>query len=412
MITEEDIDKLKALSKKSECWRLFGKNLHDVLLDCKKNIEAVVIHIKEYRDDLCSCSGACARSFIEIHARRCFRSKNHRYTRICRIGFNDVDEPLSEDTRAFIINVCNKITANMHMICISDNNSGLYIKKKISSAHVSYNGYQTLTYEGCYNIDMTRYIVSDSVLSLFRQQKYTHNDYIKMLYSCINYYPDIHKKNIEKLKEEYDKLDDIDKKIMDSKEDINTLPDVSDSDYKLCRSAKYTERFGFNVFLHGLSEIYSLQISKYKKSFEIILCASNHDDVKIRLYDEKSFDAFNKILHAAYKYIRLIYQNNDGTLYVSSKYIDSCKPSFDSCKLSFRKHRSIDEHLVSALLFALYIADKNSDEAWEYYELYDNDYMFLLHDYLSNDAKFAESLNKRLDAASDSDKLLAMINNN
>ena len=402
MITEEDIDKLKALSKKSECWRLFGKNLHDVLLDCKKNIEAVVIHIKEYRDDLCSCSGACARSFIEIHAQHCFKSKSHRYTRICRIGFDDADAPLSEDTRAFIISVCNKITANMHMICISDNNSGLYIKKKISSAHLSYNGYQILTYEGCYNIDMTRYIVSDSVLSLFRQQKYTHNDYIKMLYSCINYYPAIHKKNIEKLKAEYDKLDDIDKKIMDSKEDINTLPDVSDSDYKLCRSAKYNERFGFNVFLHGLSEIYSLQISKYKKSFEIILCASNHDDVKIRLYDEKSFDAFNKILHAAYKYIRLIYQNNDGILYVSSKYIDSCKPSF-------RKHRSIDWHLVSALLFALYIADKNSDEAWEYYESYDNDYMFLLHDYLSNDAKFAESLNKRLDAASDSDKLLAMI---
>lgn len=409
MITEEDIDKLRSLSKKSECWRLFGKNLHDVLLDCEKNIESVVIHIKEYRDDLCGCGGACVQSFIDIHARHCFKSKNHRYTRVCRIGFNDADVPLSEDTRAFIISVCNKITANMHMICISDNNSGLYIKKKISSAHISYNGYQTLTYEGCYydyNIDMTRYIVSDSVLSLFRQQKYTHNDYIKMLYSCINYYPAIHKKNIEKLKAEYDKLDDIDKKIMDSKEDINTLPDVSDSDYNLCRSAKYNERFGFNVFLHGLSEIYSVQISKYKKSFEIILCASNHDDVKIRFYDEKSFDAFNNILHATYKYMHLIYQNNDGILYASSKCIDSCKSSF-------RKHRSIDGYLISKLLFALHIADKNSDEAWnEYYELYHDDYMFLLHDYLSNDARFSENLNKRLEAASDSDKLLAMINMN
>ena len=405
MITEEDINKLRSLSKKSECWRLFRKNLHDVLLDCKKNIEAVVIHIKEYRDDLCSYSSARAQSFIEIHSRHCFKSKNHRYTKICRIEFNDADAPLSEDTRAFILSACNKITANMHMICISDNNSGIYIKKKISSAHVSYNGNQILTlmYGDCYDIDMTRYIVSDSVLSLFRQQKYTHNDYIKMLYSCINYYPAIHKKNIEKLKAEYDKLDDIDKKIMDSKEDINTLPNVSDSDYNLCRSAKYNEHFGFNVFLHGLSEIYSVQISKYKKIFKIILRASNHDDLKIRFYDEKSFDAFNNILDAAYKYIRLIYQNNDGTLYASSKYIDSCNTSF-------RKHRSIDGHLVSALLFALHIADKNSDEAWEYYESYDNDYMFLLHDYLSNGARFAENLNKRLEAASDSDKLLAMIN--
>ena len=58
----------------------------------------------------------------------------------------------------------------------------------------------------------------------------------------------------------------------------------------------------------------------------------------------------------------------------------------------------------------MHIADKNSDEAWEYYESYDNDYMFLLHDYLSNGARFAENLNKRLEAASDSDKLLAMIN--
>ena len=406
MITEEDIDKLRSLSKKSECWRLFRKNLHDVLLDCKKNIEAVVIHIKEYRDDLCSCSGACAQSFIEIHSRHCFKSKNHRYTKICRIEFNDADAPLSEDTRAFILSVCNKITANMHMICISDNNSGIYIKKKISSAHVSYNWYQTLTLMcgDCYDIDMTRYIVSDSVLSLFRQQKYTHNDYIKMLYSCINYYPSIHKKNIEKLKAEYDKLDDIDKKIMDSKEDINTLPDVSDSDYNLCRSAKYNTCFGFNVFLHGLSEIYSAQISKYKKSFKIILRASNHDDLEIRFYDEKSFDAFNNILHAAYKYIRLIYQNNDGTLYASSKYIDSRNTSF-------HKHRSIDGYLISRLLFALHIADKNSDDAWnEYYELYHDDYMFLLHDYLINDARFAENLNKRLGAASDSDKLLVMIN--
>ena len=225
-----------------------------------------------------------------------------------------------------------------------------------------------------------------------------------MLYSCINYYPAIHKKNIEKLKAEYDKLDDIDKKIMDSKEDINTLPDVSDSDYNLCRSAKYNTCFGFNVFLHGLSEIYSVQISKYKKSFKIILRASNHDDLEIRFYDEKSFDAFNNILHAAYKYIRLIYQNNDGTLYASSKYIDSRNTSF-------HKHRSIDGYLISRLLFALYIADKNSDDAWnEYYELYHDDYMFLLHDYLINDARFAENLNKRLDAASDSDKLLVMIN--
>ena len=152
MITEEDIDKLRSLSKKSECWRLFGKNLHDVLLDCKKNIEKVVIHIKEYRDDICSCSGVCSQSFIEIYARRCFKSKNHRYTRICRIEFNDADAPLSEDTRAFIISLCNKITANMHMICISDNNSGLYIKKKISSAHLSYN-----VRDSCYSVALTHY---------------------------------------------------------------------------------------------------------------------------------------------------------------------------------------------------------------------------------------------------------------
>ena len=98
MITEEDINKLRSLSKKSECWRLFRKNLHDVLLDCKKSIEAVVIHIKEYRDDLCSYSSARAQSFIEIHSRHCFKSKNHRYTKICRIEFNDADAPLSEDT--------------------------------------------------------------------------------------------------------------------------------------------------------------------------------------------------------------------------------------------------------------------------------------------------------------------------
>ena len=63
---------------------------------------------------------------------------------------------------------------------------------------------------------------------------------------------------------------------------------------------------------------------------------------------------------------------------------------------------------ITSKIYQDNIAD--DDEKWnDFCESNYDDYMTLLSEYLNENTRFIESINKRLEAASDSDKLLAMI---
>ena len=64
---------------------------------------------------------------------------------------------------------------------------------------------------------------------------------------------------------------------------------------------------------------------------------------------------------------------------------------------------------ITSKIYQDSIAD--DDEKWnDFYESNYDDYMALISKYLNENTRFIESINKRLETASDSDKLLAMIN--
>ena len=170
---------------------------------------------------------------------------------------------------------------------------------------------------------------------------------------------------------------------------------VSDLDRDLVSEAMVSNnRFALNSFLYGESEIIIISDVKKKRYIKVSVHARNHSELRFRFYNKASYYSFNKILASEYPSVGAAYFN--GAQILSVKYNNAFGMNGD----------------ILYILSKIYkgkIAD--DDVSWkDFYESDYDDYLTLLSEYLNYDVIFSESLNKRLEAASDSDKLLAMIN--
>ena len=156
-------------------------------------------------------------------------------------------------------------------------------------------------------------------------------------------------------------------------------------------------KHALDMFLYGESKIIYLSIAKRKEFTDVYISSSNHFDLHFCM-NKAAFESLEKILTLHYSYLRIVYTKDIHSVFSSYVNIDSLCAYNEILRITSKIYQDS-------------IAD--DDEKWDdFCESNYDDYMALLSRYLNDDVRFTESLNKRLEAASDSDKLLAMINNN
>ena len=172
---------------------------------------------------------------------------------------------------------------------------------------------------------------------------------------------------------------------------------VSDNDRDLVSKAMVSKnRFALNSFLYGESEIIIISDVMLKRYIKVSVHAKNHSELRFRFYNKTSYESFTKILTSEYPTVDIAFNNCTQILYVN--YNNAFGMNGDILRLLLRIYKEK-------------IAD--DDASWkDFCESNYDDYITLLSEYLNYSVLFSENLNKRLDAASDSDKLLAMINVN
>lgn len=147
-------------------------------------------------------------------------------------------------------------------------------------------------------------------------------------------------------------------------------------------------------FIYGRYDICFVNVIKKNECIEVYVRALDVHDLVFRFHNKEEYNSFEKIFRSEYPDFKVAYTNNIQTFYVGPYNIGVYHP-----------------HVVriAANICQCNIAD--DDVSWKgFCESMRDDYMLLLSEYLNENARFTESLNKRLEAASDSDKLLAMIN--
>ena len=175
---------------------------------------------------------------------------------------------------------------------------------------------------------------------------------------------------------------------------------VSDLDRDLVSAAMTPcrKKHSLNMFLYGKSKITYVSITKIQKFTDVYISSSNHSTLHFVFTNKASFESLEKILTLEYSYLRIVYTTDIHSAFSSYVNIES-----------FCVHNEILR--ITSKIYQDNIAD--DDEKWNNFcESNYDDYMALLSRYLNENTRFIESINKRLEAASDSDKLLAMINAN
>ena len=146
-------------------------------------------------------------------------------------------------------------------------------------------------------------------------------------------------------------------------------------------------------FIYGKSDICFLNVIKRNECIDVGMRAISSHDLHFRFHNKEEYNSFERIFRSEYPNFKVAYTDNVQTFYIGSYSIGLYHPPIVR---------------IAAKVCQGSIAD--DDEKWNNFcESEHDDYMLLLSKYLNEDARFTESLNKRLEAASDSDKLLAMI---
>lgn len=174
------------------------------------------------------------------------------------------------------------------------------------------------------------------------------------------------------------------------------INEVSDTDRDLVSKAMVSDdRHALNMFLCGGSKIIFVSVSKEKELIIVHISSSNHSDLRFIFINKASFESLEKILTSEYSYLRIVHTNDRNSLF--SSYVN------------IGVYCMYNEILrITSKIYQDNTAD--DDEKWnDFCESNYDDYMALLSEYLNENTRFIESINKRLEAASDSDKLLAMI---
>ena len=177
---------------------------------------------------------------------------------------------------------------------------------------------------------------------------------------------------------------------------LDMINEVSDTDRDLVSKAMVSDdRHALNMFLCGGSKIIFVSVSKEKELIIVHISSSNHSDLHFVFINKASFESLEKILTLEYSYLRIVHTNDRNSLF--SSYVN------------IGVYCMYNEILrITSKIYQDNTAD--DDEKWnDFYESNYDDYMVLLSEYLNENTRFIESINKRLEAASDSDKLLAMI---
>ena len=152
------------------------------------------------------------------------------------------------------------------------------------------------------------------------------------------------------------------------------------------------------AFIYGSSAVCFVNVIKRNKYIDVCVHSLNYEDLQFRFNNKEKYNSFEKIFRSKYPDFKLAYTDNTQTLYVGFYYV----------KLYLYRTPVL---CIAARVCQDNIAD--DDSTWKCFcELEHDNYMLLLSKYLNDDARFTESLNKRLESASDSDKLLAMVNAN
>ena len=147
-------------------------------------------------------------------------------------------------------------------------------------------------------------------------------------------------------------------------------------------------------FIYGRYDICFVNVIKRNECIEVYVRALEVHDLQFRFHNKEEYNSFEKIFRSEYPYFKVAYTNNIQTFYVGPYNIGVYHPPVVR---------------IAAEVCQCDISD--DDVSWKgFCESKHDDYMLLLSEYLNENARFTESLNKRLEAASDSDKLLAMIN--
>ena len=168
----------------------------------------------------------------------------------------------------------------------------------------------------------------------------------------------------------------------------------------LWKAMVFDDKYAFDLnhamisFIYGRSDICFVNVIKRNECIEVWVSALDSHDLQFRFHNKEEYNSFEKIFRSEYLDCKVAYTDNTQAFYVSVYDIGVSHP-----RVVF----------MAAEVCQCDIADDDSD--WKRFcESEHDDYMLLLSKYLNEDARFTESLNKRLEAASDSDKLLAMIN--
>ena len=176
---------------------------------------------------------------------------------------------------------------------------------------------------------------------------------------------------------------------------------VSGTDRDLVSDATTTSnsKHALNMFLYGRSKIIYVNVIKRKGFIDVHISSSNHSDLDFIFINKAAFESLEKILTLEYSYLRIVYtkDTHSDTYSVFSSFVNiGSLCAYESLR-------------IISKIYQDNIAD--DDEKWNNFcESNYDDYMTLLSEYLNENTRFVENINKRLEAASDSDKLLAMIN--
>ena len=170
---------------------------------------------------------------------------------------------------------------------------------------------------------------------------------------------------------------------------------VSDNDRDLVSKAMVSNnRFALNSFLSGESEIIIISDVMLKRYIKVSVHAKNHSELRFRFHNKASYASFKKILISEYPSVDFAYRTGAQILHVNYNNAFGMNSDILRILLKIYKEKIADD-----------------DVSWkDFYESDYDDYLTLLSEYLINDVKFSESLNNRLNASSDSDRLLAMVN--
>ena len=173
---------------------------------------------------------------------------------------------------------------------------------------------------------------------------------------------------------------------------------VSDLDRDLVSKAMIAipgSKHALNMFLHGRSKIIYLSVINRKEFIDVYIESLNHSYLRFVFKNKASFESLEKILTLHYSYLRIVYTKDTKSVFSSYINIEWLRAYNKIIRITSKIQQDDIAH---------------DDEKWNNFcESHYDDYMALLSKYLNENTRFIESINKRLEAASDSDKLLAMI---